>query len=283
MKSIKLLSTVTLLAALAGCGSLAGFPGLERDPADPAAQTIPTQAEVVIVPSSHSACLQPEEVQPGGIQVSVSGSSLRIVDPEAMFNCCLEPVMDLRLEGDHIIALEHEAGDGPGCNCVCSYELSAEIQNLPAGSYLVSVFRGDETQPVFEQSVAVAGSGEPVIRDVSQSQCLSLMDSDAEGDAPVDEPGDEPLVEVQVDGHLVTVTDLAFWNCCALLQLDAWVAGSTVQVLAYEDPESEPCDCICPFELSMELELPAPGTYTIEVYHGAFDPAALVHAEQISI
>lgn len=115
--------------------------------------------------------------------------------------------------------------------------------------------------------------------------CQSLYASEQacrEGSVGCFEPEPEAAsIDVEVNQDTVTVTDQhAVFNCC----LDAWmevdIDGNHIQILEKEDPDtSNACDCMCPYELSIQISQLEDGEYTLSVYRYTVNPSTLVHEE----
>lgn len=77
-------------------------------------------------------------------------------------------------------------------------------------------------------------------------------------------------VEVLVNGHTLTIVDgAAEFNCCLHAWMEVQTQGSLITVVEMEDPDAtEACDCLCEYELSVDVTVPADGTYTVKVYSG---------------
>ncbi|MEW6379918.1 MAG: BsuPI-related putative proteinase inhibitor [bacterium] len=59
----------------------------------------------------------------------------------ASFNCCIEEItVTMSIEGQVINVYEEEKLKGSGCRCMCNYDITAEVVDLPAGTYEVNFF-----------------------------------------------------------------------------------------------------------------------------------------------
>ncbi|MBN2360902.1 MAG: hypothetical protein JXR83_15710 [Deltaproteobacteria bacterium] len=311
--AIMLLAACDLVSELTPAGLQPG--------SDQPGQTLP-----IAITTQGSACKSSALSEASSIQLTVVGHTLTIADDNATFNCCLIPVMQVTVEQNIITVLETETGDTP-CYCMCQYELSAQVTNLPDGDYLVRVYHSqiDAASLVHEQTVAVPG-GQPIIGAPYQSQCLAS----GEGDGPAEPVSCEAMdargageacylamgwlwdgagcsmitgfcecqgsdcdalfatqaecetayagcsgeqIEVTTGAGTLTVRDRgAEFNCCLAAWMEATVSGTRIVVVEVEDPDtSNACDCVCRYELSIEISnLPA-GDYTVEVYRSAVD------------
>ncbi len=96
----------------------------------------------------------------------------------------------------------------------------------------------------------------------SHSDCLDG------GVNPLDyETGDTARVDVFVDGFEVTVVHHnCILNCC-LDSIDVeFTQEGNLLMLTEEEWYTTPCLCICPYEVTATIVVPAPGIYVIEVW-----------------
>lgn len=77
------------------------------------------------------------------------------------FNCCPEKLYcDISIEGDTIIIEESERKQD--CNCLCLYDMEAEVYNVEAKSYIIKYIEpyiGDYDELIFEIDLSVNISG----------------------------------------------------------------------------------------------------------------------------
>jgi hypothetical protein len=76
--------------------------------------------------------------------------TLNMTHTDALFNCCLASIeASFQFEPGRITVNESETYDtitGP-CNCLCPYDVSFRISDLPPGTYIIRV-DGPETEPI---------------------------------------------------------------------------------------------------------------------------------------
>ncbi len=78
---------------------------------------------------------------------------------------------------------------------------------------------------------------------------------------------DPAEVEVVVDGFEITVIHKdAALNCCLDSILVEFTQEDTVLRLRETEAVSNPCYCVCPFEVRATIEVSAPGNYIIEIW-----------------
>ncbi|MGA1868858.1 MAG: hypothetical protein ACMUJM_09960 [bacterium] len=66
---------------------------------------------------------------------------LYLYHKDALFNCCIIEIARSMEIVDHTINIyEEELLDGSGCRCVCNYDLTTLIENLPSGTYSAQFF-----------------------------------------------------------------------------------------------------------------------------------------------
>lgn len=117
---------------------------------------------------------------------------------------------------------------------------------------------------------------QPIIGQPTQSECLAEVD----GEDLISES-----VELLVTGDRLRIVDHnAEFNCC----LDAWmevsIDGARISVVEMEDPDdSMACDCICPYELAIEISNLAAGDYQVSVYRFVAQPDNLIHEQTVCV
>jgi len=122
------------------------------------------------------------------------------------------------------------------------------------------------------------------------ADCNQLFSSEADCTAayagcPEPPPPPPSTVSVVVDGDGIRVVDRAAeFNCC----LDAWmevtIRGRQIIVVEVEDPDDRmACDCVCLYELSVEIDNLQRGAYDVSVYSRQVSPATLIHAETVNV
>ncbi len=71
-------------------------------------------------------------------ELEVDGSTLTIHHDQARYNCCWT---SMEYEISHVdfvlTVVENEIIDGPACACLCYYDLTVEVTDLPAGEWLL--------------------------------------------------------------------------------------------------------------------------------------------------
>ncbi len=134
--------------------------------------------------------------------------------------------------------------------------------------FMLSVWAGGcvEVSPSAQQQAII---GEP-----QQSECLQSTDFDGTGS-----------VEIKAAGDTIMIVDhYAEFNCCLAVWMEVTLDGNDIVVVEVEDPDdSQACDCICPYELSIGSSNLAEGNYHVKVYQGGVDPRALIHEETVCL
>jgi hypothetical protein len=125
------------------------------------------------------------------IYVHIEDATIVVYHDLALYNCCpLEFTYDVSLAGDRIDVTEHEILE-EACACLCCYNLSVRIEDVPPGEYTL-FFAWDDTESgpaVVELPVSVPDLGQgasmPVAGPTLNSGCL-------ESGAVPEEPYAEP-------------------------------------------------------------------------------------------
>lgn len=163
----------------------------------------------------------------------------------ALHNCCVDVAMAYTLEGNTITIRESETGDL--CDCNCTFDLSASILELPAGTYTV------QGAPV----------GDPI-------------------DVVVTAPEDIIDVEVFQD-TLVIHHNNADWNCCGIVEMEVTVEGDLILVEEVETNPDGLCRCTCLFDFSVEASGFEAGSYTVRVFTHVGDEPEIFGEVEVDI
>ncbi len=106
------------------------------------------------------------------MEILAEGDGITVLDHYAEFNCCLRAWMEVEIHGTEITVTEKEDPDkSDACFCVCPFELSIGISNLPDGLYRVRVYKEeiDGVILLLEQTVKIPFTEEPEC--VQDSDC----------------------------------------------------------------------------------------------------------------
>ena len=219
--------------------------------------TIPGNS--VRVETAHSECLGPVRSEPVEEQFSARTGpegSVRLRHLGGIHNCCAAGIaLAVDLDGFQI-ALDEREIVGEPCDCVCPYDVHADLFNLPAGEYTVnwSMYGQPATDPF---SFTISEDGALVTS--RHSGCLSG------GVQKAEEPAES--LEVTVVGDTASILHHNVqYNCC----LDQIAVSVTQEAWAITITETEmttnPCFCICPFDVETEIAGLAVGAYTLRYY-----------------
>jgi hypothetical protein len=224
------------------------------------------------------------------IILTVEGNTLHVLHANATYNCCPdEIVISLEVEQNRLLLTEEEILTDP-CYCVCCYEVGARVVDLAPGTYIVEFCWFDyEThgerwhveEIVIEGGPYPDGNTPPVGGDPGDSpadpvdtkrltgpqrpdywhsDCLEMeYDPDwwpCEGD-------DE--ITLTVEGHTLYVQHAnATYNCCPD-DIVVWAeVGENLILLTEEEVLTNPCDCVCCYEVNAAVVDLASGEYTVE-------------------
>jgi hypothetical protein len=125
---------------------------------------------------------------------------------------------------------------------------------------------------LFSMNSLQCGRGTQVVAPPDDvARITTVTHSDCTGEAA---PGslaealaDSADVEIRIEGLEITVIHRnAMFNCC--LDYIQVLLTQDESLLKLEESESVtmPCLCICPYEVNVTIEVPSPGTYTIEIW-----------------
>lgn len=279
MKSrVLLLSIIFAIVIPVGCS--------EDNPSKPVATNAGIQSELV----DFQGCKTSKQrgivpgVKPNQDCVEYSYDSegtLRLVHINAGFNCCPGVIKaDITIENDTIAIVEKESD--PNCRCLCLFDISYRIENLPPSEYTITIselYLNQDDPPVeFSVDLSSRQSGrECFFRDHYPWQD-SYSAGDPEGEL-IDYAGCKydvtNISDLEVPGGLDCVQYLysntgilslkhinAAFNCCPEeIITDISINNDTIRIA--EDEKNGLCDCICLFDLQYELRNIEPGDYTI--------------------
>jgi hypothetical protein len=71
------------------------------------------------------------------VDIAVQGDAVEI-DQNLAYVCCAEVEIDVEQEEDIVKVIEKNTGDM--CRCMCGYEVTARISDLPSGRYTIQVW-----------------------------------------------------------------------------------------------------------------------------------------------
>jgi hypothetical protein len=84
--------------------------------------------------------------------LETSGNTINTLHKNAIYNCCIKEIKcEMTQEGNTFIIKEKEVLEGSGCRCVCPYNITCKIINVPKGKWTVKV---------------ICESGEAITKDV---------------------------------------------------------------------------------------------------------------------
>jgi len=191
------------------------------------------------------------------LYVTVSGDTATIWHTLTYRNCGSLFVMDVQLEDTLITVTEVDTGAPAFCNCY--FDLSVTIGPLDPGFYTVQVFSTDSSYGYEWGSTSFTIGGINLV-DHETSDCL---------DTRIGTRNDSSSIEMNVIDGMMTLSwfDIIL-NCCLDPWWNGWLDGDTFYVTMSDT--GEPCDCICPFNLSATFGPFTPGTYTLNFWDGYY-------------
>jgi hypothetical protein len=198
-----------------------------------------------------------EEVVFGEVDVSVPGRPLGEERPEevsaratddfaievrhegATYNCCSEIVMVASRDGASIDVVEVITNDEL-CHCICQFDLSLPLSELPPGDYGVGVTSADG-ESAGATTVTVTGDELP--------------------------PPEESVSTDRTGGDITVHHRAVELNCCAEIEMTLEVDGTQLDLVESVTNPDDLCDCLCPFDLSAEVTgLDPESDYTLRLW-----------------
>jgi hypothetical protein len=225
-----------------------------------------------------------------------AGGKLTLHHINAGFNCCPLDVTARVWLADHTVYIEEEEVlDGWGCWCLCLYDVDIELMVPPGEWRIVFIepylesqgpnndpldFTVDLSAPTAGRECASRGEypWEPLANAegvlVSHTGCKYQSAALAD---PV--PQDQSCIEYEYDGAgILTLNHInALFNCCpTYLTAEFYFQGLEIHVVESENLDGGACDCLCLFDLQLQISNIPAGTYYLvfhELYLSATDPS----------
>ncbi len=230
--------------------------------------------------------------------LTVEGTSLHVLHRNATYNCCPEDiVISLTVQGNLLILTEEEFLLYGGCDCWCCYDVEATVVDLAPGTYTVEFCwfdyetwevqccgdeivvpgtpqgdppRGDP--PVVVDPNDVTPHGVPQTRPIDSGPLPPPHIDDSLHSGCLDDPNDPWLppcggdeIELAVEGNTLHVLHRnATYNCCPDDIVISLSVEENLLILDEEEILTNPCWCICCYNVEATVVDLAPGTYTVE-------------------
>lgn len=235
------------------------------------------------------------------IELTVEGNTLYVVHSNATYNCCPDDiVICLSVQGNLLMLTEEEVLTMP-CDCWCCYEVAATVVDLTPGMYTVEFcwydYETDQEQCYVEEIQIGGGApgpdrddpptGDPPVRpggadiiDVGSSGALPIDPRPAPtpcvetclSSGCLDDPndpwwppcGDDEIMFTVEGGILYVLHENAMYNCCPDDIIISLSVEGNVLLLTEEEILTEPCYCLCCYNVEATVIDLAPGTYIVE-------------------
>ncbi|UCF79046.1 MAG: hypothetical protein JSW03_01950 [Candidatus Eiseniibacteriota bacterium] len=132
---------------------------------------------ILITVSAACYCLAAQAGDPpcnGSVSAGSSGSTIVVHHDQAEWNCCAEIEFELSASQDTLNLYEFETfGEMGPCLCLCCFDLTTTIEDVPPGDYLVRVLNGLSGELFGEVWVTVTWGlmGEISLGGTAQSPC----------------------------------------------------------------------------------------------------------------
>jgi len=218
----------------------------------------------------------------------------------AAFNCCpTDFLAEITIRDDTITIVERDSLANP-CRCMCLYDLDYKFENIEAGTYtfvFVEPYTNESDPPLVFTAELVPGTPgsfcvgrdhDPWNETGTTLTGTLTSHTDCKTGTLASTPGSSATnldcIEYRrvADNTFVFKHTNAAFNCCPDdLEADIIVRNDTVTVIERE-VLSNPCFCLCLYDLEYRFENMAPGRYTfvfIEPYAPAGDPPLVFTAD----
>jgi hypothetical protein len=239
-------TALILSIVLVGCGGDELAPGEQPSPQ-------PTTPQVMS--SIQSACKgsPAETYTASGVSAQVNGSSVTVSHADAIYNCAAKVQLSGTVTGSDIVVTETITNPNEGAYCMCTYDLSIEIKGLAAGTY---------TAKVVDASGKLVGTASATVASMSL-QVINSLQSACKGTPMLAVAG--PISAKQQGGSLIIQHDDAVYNCASKVNMTATLSGTSITVQEVITNPGDIANCMCTYDLSVELKGLAAGSYTVKV------------------
>ncbi len=94
----------------------------------------------------------------GSVRIGVEGDDLVMFHEDAVYNCCAVIVVELEDRRPLLKLVERETyPTGGPCRCVCTWDISARVSDLPPGTYQVEVWDGMRPELLARAEIVISG------------------------------------------------------------------------------------------------------------------------------
>lgn len=153
---------VAVIIALAVIVSVhAGYPAIRTSLKTMERVSAPPEPDIPQIDFSYDVvgCLSCESGDCEDMEFTVDGDDLTYYHyAEMIYNCCATMIVQFEMDEATIRFIELEHFEEPPCWCLCDYELTGTVYNLPSGEYTVEVwgyFYDGETQTLLCQTTII--------------------------------------------------------------------------------------------------------------------------------
>jgi hypothetical protein len=233
-----------LSLALLGCGGDEAGPGPQPPAPQPPAVVTSTQSACKGAPAGSFAA--------NGLTARASGGSVTIEHADAVYNCAAKVKLTATVTGTDIVVQETITNPNEVADCVCTYDLSLEIKGLAAGTYTVKVI--DDGGKLVGTTQATVPSMSLQVIDSLQSACKANAYLAA-----------GQLGAKMQGGSLMVTHEDAVYNCASKVKMTATLVGTIITVREVITNPGQLANCMCTYDLSVELKGLAAGSYTVRV------------------
>ena len=215
-----------------------------------------------------------------------SNNKLTIVHYNTSFNCCPVISGNVAFRGDTIVLNEIESFDiGGKCRCLCLFDVTFEITNLPVNEYVIAVnenYKDENEEPIiftinlgddFSSQYCVTRKYYPWgVYDNPQGEISQASDCGGFESlrVPVYHDGlfdsNSCIFYNYTDNNVLQIMHTnAVLNCCPVVTADITVNFNEIIIEEIDSLYMGGCDCICTYDIDYLINDLTPGTYTIKI------------------
>jgi len=212
--------------------------------------------------------------------------TLTLVHHNSAFNCCPMITSNVTISGDTIVLNEIESYDQHGaCHCLCLFDLTFEVVNLPQSVYIIVVneiyLEQDDEQIVFSIDLATDFSDSYCtirehypwgVYDHPQGQISSSSECGGYENRVLTYHSESPsdttsciVYDFTSENTLQLLHTNAVLNCCPIILADISIANNEIIIEEIDSLDQGGCDCICTYDIDYIITNLTPGSYTIKI------------------
>jgi hypothetical protein len=215
------------------------------------------------------------------VHYEYENNKLTVIHENAGFNCCTDFSATVQIDGDTIVITEGE--QGMYCACLCLYDVEYEIAEVPCGQYLLKIVElyTHESDTILQGEIDLCeeATGQFCVQRIYYPWNIGGDPGGSlkthSGCGGFDYGGPETLCPDDSNciiydynsstGILNLRHQNAAFNCCIEELIAGFEIGADVIIVSEDEILLHGgCDCICPYDLDMEVVDLTPGLYTFK-------------------